>query len=254
MPQEFRNGRVHGRRAPFIAKKDQMLGRTALWVVLRLCRMGGTFTSSSWECHRRIKCAFSLFCSFSLFVILGQNGPLLEKRVWIGIFWPAGKGDPDSGLLVPSCALCFFVHRCVTVRFGVLTLFSVHRRGPVAVPWSGIFTLVNPSRAITLRFSCKPWVLSFLCVRIHRPDSTTFPTFVSRIVLMFLSFCQMDSQNTLTMPSTTKGRLFNSLIVFSAVSWGRCNFWHCSNCSNWVTAGDHKSRPHCCWNVSQSSA
>lgn len=54
---------------------DQMLGGTALGVVLRLGRLGGSFSSSSQKRHRPLKAPFSLF-----FVIMGPNGPLFVKR------------------------------------------------------------------------------------------------------------------------------------------------------------------------------
>lgn len=60
------------------------------------------------------------------------------------------------------CSLCFFVHRSVTVRFGVFTrilwFFSktALARAEFCPLMTGIFNVVDPSRAITLRFTCKP--------------------------------------------------------------------------------------------------
>lgn len=66
--------------------------------------------------------------------------------------------------------------------------------------------------------------LSSLCVQIHRPDSK-FSTLAVGESRSFSFPCCCSSQNVFTMPSTTKGRLFNS-DCFLAVSAGQCNLCH----------------------------
>lgn len=161
----------------YIRMETKYLGRTALWVVLRLGRMGGTFSSSSQKCHRLIKAPFLSFSFF--FVIMGPNGPLLVKRYGSAsfeacLFVASGYDSPNprrnvlrdghSSFGRHFRSLCFFVHRCVTVRFGVFTLIlwffskTALARAEFCPLMTGIFNVVDPSRAITLRFTCKPWV------------------------------------------------------------------------------------------------
>lgn len=132
--------------------------------------MGGTFSSSSRNCHRPIKAPFLSFSFF--FVIMGPNGPLLVKRYGSASFeaclFVASRYDSQNPCRnVPwggghFCSLCFFVHRSVTVRFGVFTrilwFFSktALARAEFCPLMTGIFNVVDPSRAITLRFTCKP--------------------------------------------------------------------------------------------------
>lgn len=140
--------------------------------------MGGTFfLLVSRNCHRPIKAPFLSFSFF--FVIMGPNVPLLVKRYGSASFeaclFVASRYDsPNPCRNVPpgyigvcpwgghSCSLCFFVHRCVTVRFGVFTLIlwffskAALARAEFCPLMTGIFSVVDPSRAITLRFTCKP--------------------------------------------------------------------------------------------------
>lgn len=62
----------------YIRMETKYLGRTALWVVLRLGRTGGTFSSSSRKCHRPIKAPFLSF--FVLFLWLWGQMDLSLSR------------------------------------------------------------------------------------------------------------------------------------------------------------------------------
>lgn len=72
MPQQtcaWMASSIHSKKRPNVA----------LWVVLRLGRMGGTFTSSSWKCHRRIKAPFPSFI-LSLFLWFWGQMDLFWRR------------------------------------------------------------------------------------------------------------------------------------------------------------------------------
>lgn len=143
-----------------------------MWVVLRLGRMGGTFSSSSRNCHRPIKSAFSLVFVF-LCVILGPNGPLLVKRYGSAsfeacLFVASGYDSPEP---LPKCTPRWGVNICAPFAFFCTPLcycevWSVYSDSVVLLQalaraefcplMTGIFNVVDPSRAITLRFTCKP--------------------------------------------------------------------------------------------------
>lgn len=109
---------------------DQMLGGTALGVVLRLGRLGGSFSSSSQKRHRPLKAPFSLFfCDYGAkwtSLCRGMDQHILklafslrpDMTPWTEMYPGIGRPPP---LGRSFCSLCFFVHRCVTVRFGVFT-------------------------------------------------------------------------------------------------------------------------------------
>lgn len=154
---------------------DQMLGGTALGVVLRLGRLGGSFSSSSQKRHRPLKAPFSLF-----FVIMGPNGPLFVE-VWISIFWslpflcvriwlPEPKCTPGSGVRRPSgevFAPFAFLYTAVLL-WGLECLLgfcgSALARAEIYPLMTGIFNVVDPSRAITLRIYLQAMSFSSLCV------------------------------------------------------------------------------------------
>lgn len=125
---------------------DQMLGGTALGVVLRLGRLGGSFSSSSQKRHRPLKAPFSLF-----FVIMGPNGPLFVKRYGSAyfeacLFFASGydslnrnvprdraSSAPREKFLLP---LLFCTPLCYCEVWSVYSDSVVLRwRGPRFIPW-----------------------------------------------------------------------------------------------------------------------
>lgn len=78
---------INGNEDIYIRMETKYLGRTALWVVLRLGRMGGTFSSSSRKCHRPIKAPFLSFSFFFFFCDYGAKWTSPCQEVWISIFW-----------------------------------------------------------------------------------------------------------------------------------------------------------------------
>lgn len=151
-------------------------GGTALWVVLRLGRLGGSFSSSSQKCHRPLKAPFFLFiCDY------GAKWTSLCQEVWISIFWslpfccvriwlPEPKCTPGSGICRPSgevFAPFAFLYTAVLL-WGLECLLgfcgSALARAEICPLMTGIFNVVDPSRAITLRIYLQAMSFSSLCV------------------------------------------------------------------------------------------